>query len=105
MKAPASEDVCWLGFETTTFTAPTMCAGVVPVMVVELATFTEVKGKLPTRSAKITEAPAWKPVPVIVTLVPPTVRPWFGLMESTVGAGLPAENGKIHTPTAASMRG
>ena len=60
---------------------------------------------LPTRSARITEAPVWKPVPVIVTLVPPAVRPWFGLMESTAGAGVLAENGKMQTPTAASMWG
>ena len=35
----------------------------------------------------LTDAPAKKPVPVIVTVVPPLIVPEFGVMEVTVGAG------------------
>jgi hypothetical protein len=37
-----------------------------------------------------TVAPARKPVPVIVTEVPPLTVPLLGEIEVTVGAGLPA---------------
>jgi hypothetical protein len=39
---------------------------------------------------KLTVAPALKPVPVMVTEVPPAVVPVFGETELTVGAGVGA---------------
>ena len=67
---------------TTTLTAPAECAGVVAVMEVELTTVTLVADDPP----KLTVAPAEKPVPVIVTDVPPLVLPDVGEIELTVGA-------------------
>ena len=72
----------WLsGFVTTTLTAPAACAGVVAVMDVALTTMIDVAAAPP----KVTFAPAWKAVPVIVTLVPPASAPELGEMD--VGAG------------------
>ena len=63
---------CWPSvLVTTTFTAPAACAGVVAVMLVALPTFTLVAGEPP----RLTVAPAKKPVPVIVTEVPPASGP------------------------------
>ena len=53
------------------------------VIEVPLATFTFVAITVPNR----TEAPDTKPVPVIVTAVPPEVGPETGETEVTVGAG------------------
>ena len=69
---------------TTTFTAPAACAGVVAVIDVALTTTTPVAGVPP----RLTVAPATKPVPVIVTGVPPAVGPLVGAIVLTVGAGL-----------------
>ena len=68
---------------TATFTAPAACAGAVAVMVVLFVTPTPVAGVPP----KLTVAPARKPVPVMVTGVPPAVVPDTGEIELTVGAG------------------
>src|SRR5580704_2478324 len=64
------------------FTGPAACAGVVAVMVVPLRTLTPVAGPPP----RLTAAPAAKFVPVIVTAVPPVVKPVFGDTLPTVGA-------------------
>ncbi len=64
-------------------TAPAPCAGVVAVIVVLLTTLTFVAAVKPI----LTLAPATKPVPLIVTEVPPAVVPEFGEMPLTVGAG------------------
>jgi hypothetical protein len=71
---------------TTTLTAPDACAGVVAVIDVLLTTFTFVADAPP----RLTVAPVRKPVPVIVTAVPPDVLPVFGTIDPTVGAELPA---------------
>ena len=68
---------------TTTFTAPAACAPVVAMIDVLPATFTPVAAVPP----RLTVAPARKPVPVMVTPVPPTPDPVFGVIELTVGAG------------------
>ncbi len=78
-----SVPLCASVLVTTTFTAPAACAGVVAVMVVLLVTPTPVAGVPP----KLTVAPARKPVPVMVTGVPPAVVPDTGEIELTVGAG------------------
>jgi hypothetical protein len=54
-------------------------------MEVLLATFTFVVGVPP----RLTLAPEAKPVPVIVTEVPPPVGPVLGEIEVTVGAAAP----------------
>ena len=69
---------------TTTVTAPPACAGVVAVIDVLPTIFTPVAAVPP----KLTVAPARKPVPVIVTEVPPFAVPVFGEIDVTVGAGL-----------------
>jgi hypothetical protein len=56
----------------------------VAVIEVLLATFTFVAATPP----KCTEAPDAKPVPVIVTGVPPDVAPELGETDETVGAGV-----------------
>ena len=71
-------------FVTTMLTAPAACAGVVAVMDVLLTTVTPVSGDPPM----LTVAPARKPAPAIVTLVPPVVVPLLGVIEATVGAEL-----------------
>src|SRR5881227_378061 len=65
------------GFVTVTLTANgcvTGPSGVRAVIEVALTTVTSVAGSAP----KITVAPLWKFVPVIVTAVPPVVGPLFG---------------------------
>jgi hypothetical protein len=69
---------------TTTFTAPAAWAGVVAVIDVLLARVTLVAGVPP----RLTVAPVRKPVPVIVTRVPPLVVPVLGVTEATLGAGV-----------------
>jgi hypothetical protein len=70
---------------TTTFTVPAAWAAVVAVIVVLLLTLTPVAAVPP----RLTVAPVWNPVPVIVTAVPPLAGPELGVIEITVGAGLP----------------
>jgi len=73
----------WLsGFLTTTFTAPADRAGVTAVSCVALTKVTEVAAVAP----KVTVAPSWKFVPVIVTEVPPEAGPEVGETLVTVGA-------------------
>ena len=57
------------------------CAGAVTVILVEDETVTEVPAIVPN----FTVAPVTKPVPVIVTDVPPAVGPALGLTAVTVG--------------------
>jgi hypothetical protein len=71
-----------LGFVTITLTEPAASAGVVAWIEVELETVTDVAAVLP----KVTVAPVWKFVPVMVTTVPPEVVPEVGVMEVIVGA-------------------
>lgn len=71
---------------TTTLTTPAAWAGVVAVIVVLLTTVTPVADVPPS----FTVAPDRKPVPMTVTGVPPVVTPELGVIELTVGAGLPA---------------
>ena len=74
---------------TTTFTAPTACAGVVAVIDVALTTTTPVAAVPP----RFTVALGRKPVPVMVTGVPPAVVPEVGETLLTVGAGIPEGGG------------
>jgi len=53
------------------------------VIEVLLTTFTPVAAAPP----RLTEAPDRKPVPVMVTLVPPAAGPELGAIEVTFGAG------------------
>ena len=69
------------GFVTVTVTLPAAFPGVVAVMEVPLVTETFVAGALPN----VTVAPETKFVPVIVTMVPPTVAPILGATPLTVG--------------------
>ena len=69
------------GFVTTTFTAPAACAGVDPVIVVELATTTFVTAEPPRE----TVAPATNPLPEMLTDVPPAVVPELGVIPVIVG--------------------
>ena len=71
------------GLVTTTGTVPAACAGVVAIMVV-LVTAVTVAAVPPN----VTVAPARKPVPAIVTGVPPTGVPLFGVTEVNAGAVL-----------------
>ena len=86
---PFARVAVWLSaFLTITSAAPAACAGVVAVIEVPLATFTDVAAVPPM----VTVAPVAKFVPVIVTFVPPTVVPELGDMPVTVGGapGVPA---------------
>ena len=83
MNALAAMPVCVSGLETAIATAPVEDdAGVVAVMLVALATVTPVAATPPM----VTLAPATKPVPVIVMLVPPATVPEVGAALVTVGA-------------------
>lgn len=68
---------------TWTFTAPAGWAAVIAVIDVLLPTTTLLAAVPP----RLTVAPARKPVPVIVTAVPPFTVPDVGEMALTVGAG------------------
>ena len=74
--------------------APTMPGGEVTRMLVELRTDTGVPVKssvrfvVPSDGPNRTWAPAWKPVPVRVTVVPPVTGPDVGERLATVGAGM-----------------
>jgi hypothetical protein len=63
------------------FTAPAACAGVVAVIEVPLTTVIPAALFPPI----VTVAPETKPVPVIVTEVPPETGPTLGLMAVTAG--------------------
>jgi hypothetical protein len=83
VNAFAAMPVCVSGFATAIATAPVAApAGVVAVMLVALATETPVAVTPPM----VTVAPATKPVPVIVMLVPPPTLPEVGAALVTVGA-------------------
>ena len=68
---------------TTTFTAPARPGGVMQVISVSETTITDVAGVPP----KVTEVVPVKPVPVIVTEVPPSLFPEFGEIFVIVGGG------------------
>jgi hypothetical protein len=68
---------------TVTVTAPAACAGAVAVIDVLFTTVTPVAAVPP----KLTVAPERKPVPAIVTAVPPLALPVLGVIEVTVGPG------------------
>ena len=89
MKPLASVPLCVSALVIVTPTAPAACAGVVAVIVVLLATVTLVAADVPNA----TLAPARKPVPVMVTGVPPAVIPEVGETLLTVGAGVPEGGG------------
>ena len=69
---------------TITATAPAACGGVFAVMLVAFTTVTPVAAVPP----RLTVAPVRKPVPVMVTAVPPLVVPEVGDIAMTAGAGL-----------------
>ena len=81
-KPSASEPLCASVLVTCTVTLPFACAGVVTVSELGLSTLTLV----PADPPKSTLAPAMKPVPVIVTAVPPPFDPLAGARALTVGA-------------------
>jgi hypothetical protein len=83
VKPAGSVPLCPPEFVTTTLTAPAARAGVVAVIEVLFTTTTLVAAAPP----KLTPAPAAKPVPVMVTAVPPLVGPELGLTRVTVGGG------------------
>jgi len=82
VKHPVHVPVCASGLVTTALTAPAACAVVVPVMLVALIVAT-----VSAAPPNDTVAPAWNPVPLTVTEVPPALDPLFGVTELTVGAG------------------
>src|SRR4051794_26300392 len=86
VKPPASVPLLVLGFVTVTLTLPEACAGVFAVMLVALTTTTFVAALPPI----VTEAPFWKPVPAMVTGVPPFGVPCDGVTEVTVTDGATA---------------
>ncbi len=67
---------------TVTSTGPSPAAGVVASRVVPLNTITPLRPRRP----KSTVTPGAKPVPVIVTTVPPAIGPASGPTPVTVGA-------------------
>src|SRR5271166_1057540 len=70
------------GVVTVTSTVPADAAGELAVISVDETTETELAGMAPNW----TVAPATKPVPVMVTEVPPATGPAFGLTAVTIGA-------------------
>src|SRR5262249_48697876 len=88
---------------TTTSARPTACAGATAVIVFPFTTTTDVAATPTPRSAKATLAGLRSPVPEIVTAVPPLDEPAGGAIPLTAGAGF-ADNGKMHAPTALSIR-
>ncbi|HEY8824109.1 MAG TPA: hypothetical protein VIP07_04410 [Candidatus Limnocylindria bacterium] len=81
MKQPEQLPLCVSALLTTTLTRSAACAVVVPVIVVALIV-PIVSGEPPND----TLAPAWNPVPAMLTEVPPTAGPLFGVTDVTVGA-------------------
>src|SRR5271165_720373 len=84
VKVPSTVEVPPTGTVTETETAPREPAGVVAVIEVSELTVKLVAGLAPKSTAV---APV-KPVPVIVTTVPPGAGPFVGLIEVTVGAAI-----------------
>jgi hypothetical protein len=72
---------CASSLVTVTLTSPASCGGVVAVIVVEFTTATLVAGTLPNA----TVTPVLKPVPTIVTDVPPASGPNAGEIDSGTG--------------------
>src|SRR6185295_13399772 len=91
---------CPPGFVTTTLTDPLACAGATAVIVVLPATFTLV-AKL---FANFTVAPTAKPVPEMVTVVPPAAGPEFGEILLMTGAvfGVVVKNSDMFAAVAAA---
>jgi hypothetical protein len=81
VKQPLQVALCVSALVTTTFTRPVACAVVVPVIVVALIV-PIVRDDPPND----TLAPAWNPVPAMLTEVPPAAGPLLGVTEVTVGA-------------------
>jgi len=63
-------------------TVPAACAVVVPVIAVGL-----IVDPVSEDPPSETVAPFWKPVPVMVTELPPAIAPLVGAIDVTVGAG------------------
>ena len=80
MKPEARDADCVLGLVTVIETVPALPAGDVARIWVELATVTAVDGEPPN----LTVAPAWKPLPVRVTAVPPELGPDIGEAPETL---------------------
>jgi len=80
VKQPPHEPLCVSALVTTTFTAPAPWALVVPLMLV--AVIPEIVTAAPPNDAV---APAWNPLPLIVTDVPPATGPLFGATDVTAG--------------------
>ena len=81
MKQPVQVALCASAFVTTTFTAPAVCAEVVPLMLVP-----EIVETVRAEPPNDTVAPAENPVPAMVTEVPPAIGPLFGVTDVTDGA-------------------
>jgi hypothetical protein len=80
VKAFARVVDCESGLVTVIPTVPALSAGVRASIRLELTTVTEAAATLP----KTTVAPAWKPDPVMATVVPPAVGPDAGEAPVTV---------------------
>jgi len=80
VKAPEDVTVPESRLLTVTSTSPAPAAGVTTVISVGVSDVT-----VPAVLPKVTEAPASKSVPAIVTVVPPLVDPEFGATEVIVG--------------------
>ena len=80
VKAPEDVTVPESRLLTVTSTSPALAAGVATVISVGVSDVT-----VPAVLPKVTEAPASKSVPVIVTVVPPLVDPEFGATDAIVG--------------------
>jgi hypothetical protein len=85
VNAFANVPLCVSGFVTVTLTGPAACAGVFEVKILVL--LTTVMMPVTTMPSILTVAPAAKPVPVIVSAVPPAIGPDVGATLVTVGAG------------------
>ena len=72
---------------TVTSTTP-LPAGLVALQLVVLAQLTPLAAVAPKRTV-VAPAVVLKPVPVIVTTVPPPAGPLVGVIALTVGAGVP----------------
>jgi hypothetical protein len=81
VKDPSRRPLCPSGFVTTRSTLPALRAGTAAVIEVALATVTEPAAAPP----RVTVAPDTKPVPKIVTIVPPPVGPEPGDTAVTAG--------------------
>ena len=81
MKQPEHVALWVSGFVTTAFTDPAAWAVVVPV--IDVGPIVETVSADPPNEIV---AEAWKPLPAMVTDVPPAVGPLFGVTDVTVGA-------------------